>query len=285
MTFKRDVSFETNRYLEANIKVHTAMADVYNSDPHFRPENKAKVRKNLESCVQRLPPSTNRRMLDIGCGTGFILDLSHDLFDEVHGIDITPAMLSQVNTQNGKVRLQVATAEKLPFQDQSFQFATAYSFLDHLVDLEPVFREVFRVLQPGGLFFSDQTANYYFWRALKEIEKLDLTSAHHIVQREIRASLHNELEHAEKFGFSDMDFKDAEFIKSHQGGVMEENVVALAKSIGFSKVEVRYEWYLGQAKVMHQQSLAESETVEAYLREALPLTRGLFKYLQIVLVK
>jgi len=48
---------------------------------------------------------------------------------------------------------------------------------------------------------------------------------------------------------------------------------------------VTYDWYLGQGKVMHQQSLEEAAVIEAYLREVAPLANHLFKYLRFDLTK
>ncbi len=39
--------------MRANIEVHTRMIDQYNSEPHFRPENQAKVRDVLEDLARR----------------------------------------------------------------------------------------------------------------------------------------------------------------------------------------------------------------------------------------
>ena len=56
------------------------------------PKTKARVRARL----QDLRAEFGGRLLDIGCGTGFIIDLAADQFDDVRGIDLTPAMLARV---------------------------------------------------------------------------------------------------------------------------------------------------------------------------------------------
>ena len=80
--------------MRANIEVHTRMVDQYNSEPHFRPENQAKVRKVLEELAARVGGG---RLLDVGCGTGFMIHLAADLFEEIHGVDVTPAMMAKVD--------------------------------------------------------------------------------------------------------------------------------------------------------------------------------------------
>src|SRR5947209_7873210 len=101
--------------VRSNIAVHTKMAGSYVRDePHYRPENQAKVRANLLRLAQQ---TGTGRMLDIGCGAGFVIDQARDLFDEVHGLDATRAMLDQVDLSSGNVTLHEGVAESLPFDD------------------------------------------------------------------------------------------------------------------------------------------------------------------------
>ncbi len=81
---------------DANILVHSRMAARYDErEPHFRAENQKQVRRCWSACVTKI----GGRLLDMGCGTGFIIDLAADLFDDVRGIDITTAMLARVRTR------------------------------------------------------------------------------------------------------------------------------------------------------------------------------------------
>ena len=144
---------------DANILVHSRMAAEYNErEPHFRPENQAMVRARLE----RLRREFGGRLLDIGCGTGFIIDLAVDLFDDVRGIDLTPAMLAQVRARPN-VRVYTADAARLPFEADCFDVVSAYSFFHHLQDLDPVLAEVHRVLRRGGCLYVDLEPNRHFW--------------------------------------------------------------------------------------------------------------------------
>jgi hypothetical protein len=68
--------------IRANVEVHSRMVEVYQKEPHFRPENQARVRNILSALRRR---ATGGRLLDLGCGTGFIIDLARDLFDEIQG--------------------------------------------------------------------------------------------------------------------------------------------------------------------------------------------------------
>jgi hypothetical protein len=54
----------------------------------------------------------------------------------------------------------------------------------------------------------------------------------------------------------------------------------MALGIGFSQVEATYEWFAGQGKILHGVSPQAAAIVDDYLRQALPLSRGLYKYLR-----
>ncbi|MDP9104609.1 MAG: methyltransferase domain-containing protein [Candidatus Eremiobacteraeota bacterium] len=267
--------------IAANIEVHTRMASTYQTnEPHFRPENRAKVRRVLETLAAR---AGGGRLLDVGCGTGFAIDLARDLFARIDGVDVTPAMLERVDLSGGHVFVHEARAEALPFADATFDMASSYAFMHHVTDHVAILREVRRVLRPGGLFYVDLEPNKLFWASMNALE-LRGEQYSDIVMREIESVLHTDDAVEGEFGISAQTFRDAEPIKSVLGGFDPDEFAADARAAGFSAVEVTPEWYLGQGAVLHGQSAADAATIEAYLRRALPATAHLFKYLRFVCV-
>jgi SAM-dependent methyltransferase len=77
---------------------------------------------------------------------GFALDISADALR--HGMYLMDAW----NLSRSPVRI-AGDAVRLPFQDGSLRFVMACQMLSQFLDLDAVFREVARVLQPGGIFF------------------------------------------------------------------------------------------------------------------------------------
>ena len=273
--------------LTANIQVHAFLANAgeYQKSPHFRPENQAKIRAILQRLCAELPAGGPRKVIDFGCGTGFLIDLMHELFAELHGVDITPDMMKHVNLRGGKVHLHECQAEHTPFPDNQFEFATAYSFMDHLFDYRDFLREAHRVLKPGGMFYSDLNPNRAFIHAIEQAERARQTGLSGIVEREVLGALHNGAYYEQNFGLSAQLLEQAEPIKSHDKGFDAGEVLAVAREIGFSACRVEYEWFLGQAKVMHEQSSEDADTVDRYLSAVLPVSSGLYKYLRFVFVK
>ncbi|HVL07576.1 MAG TPA: methyltransferase domain-containing protein [Burkholderiaceae bacterium] len=285
----KDSNPARNEALDANIYVHSQLANTgeYNKSPHFRPENQAKVRAILERLLGNSQVAKEAKAIDFGCGTGFIIHLIRDLVQEVHGVDITVDMMKQVDLSSGNVFLHESIAEHTPFPDAVFDFATAYSFMDHLYSYEDFLREVYRVLKPGGRFYSDLNPNRDFILGIAHAEAIDdhrpITSE--TVIREIKGALHNGEYYQSNFGIDGALLEKAEPIKSIAKGFDPEEVLRVAREIGFSDCVVEYEWFLGQAKVMHQQSLDEARLIEEYLNSIAPVSSPLFKYLRFVFIK
>ena len=269
--------------MQANIEVHTRMAASYNrAEPHFRPENQAKVRDVLQELRQRCGGG---KLLDLGCGTGFIVQLAGDLFDEIHGVDVTPAMLDQVNTSSGRVFLHNTTAETLPFADNTFDLVTAYSFLHHLEDYRRVLSEAFRVLKPGGFVYADLEPNKLFWQTMSGLADSPALELSPWVVTARDSVLVTDANVERDYGIPEATFRTAEYTKAILGGFDPRRIGDEARELGFRTCDVRLQWYVGQAQVMHGQSFAEAELIESYLRSISPLSDPLFKYVRFILGK
>lgn len=270
--------------VNANVTVHSAMAATYNErEPHFRPENQRKVREVLQS----ISAQTNRgKLLDLGCGTGFVINLAKDLFDTIDGVDITRAMLDRVDLSSGNITLHNRQCESLPFEDDSFDAATAYSFLDHLEDYSVVLKEAYRVLRPKGIFYADLLPNKRFWDEVNLIGQRDGTDIPSpIVKREV-LMLSSQHEMVEKeYAIDAQTFLDAEPWKTATRGISAQDFNRISRSIGFSNVRIDFQWYLGQGNVLHEQGAERADTVDAYLNSILPVSECAFKYLRVLLVK
>jgi ubiquinone/menaquinone biosynthesis C-methylase UbiE len=268
--------------LDANLEVHTRMAERYDAEePHFRPENQEKVRSRLKALRARVPGG---RLLDVGCGTGFIIHLAVGVFDEIHGVDITPAMMQRVRTDAGNITLHQSPAETLPFPDAAFDAVTAYSFVDHVADQGALLCEVARVLKPGGTFYADLIPNRLFWQALSKLKPEGGRPYSDIVAREAEMVTANDKKVEQQFGIAANLFRRAEPGKEH-GGIDPAAFRGTALRSGFSACEASFDWFLGQGAVMHGQSFADARIVEAYLRRASPLADHLFKYVYFHAVK
>jgi ubiquinone/menaquinone biosynthesis C-methylase UbiE len=273
----------TSSIIEANIVVHSRMAGTYEQDePHFRAENQAKVRTVLEGLSRQVGGG---RMLDLGCGTGFLIRLAKDLFSEIHGIDVTQAMLDRVDTSAGHITVHNASAEKIPFPDGSFDIVTAYAFLHHTEDYWQILREASRVLRPGGVCYVDLEPNKRFWEAMSRLPDGNVPSLSAMVQKARDSVIHVDEQVERDFGIPQETFRQAEYSKAVLGGLDVAEISRRAQELGFSDCRTRLEWFLGQAEVMHGQSFETAALIESHLRSLAPLTDHLFKYVQLILVR
>jgi ubiquinone/menaquinone biosynthesis C-methylase UbiE len=218
------------------------------------------------------------KLLDVGCGTGFITNLATEFFDEIHGVDITPAMIAKVPRDSGKVALHIAQAEAMPFPEACFDAVTAYSFVDHVSDQSALLREVARVLKPGGIFYADLVPNRLFWKALSPLGTNKDARFSDIVAREVAMVTENDRKVEQQFGIAPEIFRRAEPGKE-DGGIDPVEFSLNAVKAGFKSCEPTFEWFLGQGAIMHGHSFGDAAVVEAYLRRAAPLTSQLFKYI------
>lgn len=266
---------------EANIRYHTVLSKTYDqTQPNFKEENVAQVRKRLKRLAEE---TGGKRLLDIGCGTGFMLTLAAPFFDEVYGLDITPAMLDLAKIKISEeglnnVKLVLAPSEKLPFDDSYFDVVTAYGVLHHLPYLARTFRESRRVMKPGGVFYSDEDPNYYFWAAIKALPE-NVTETLAIERRGI-CQMANEVQKVVGDVLDDDTIEMAEYQKT-KGGLKEERVDRQLRLAGFSKIYFEYKWFWQEGKVVRDISPEAAIYFEKHLRGALPITRNFFKYLRI----
>jgi ubiquinone/menaquinone biosynthesis C-methylase UbiE len=105
----------------------------------------------LAVSVQAAP----RSVLDVGCGTGYLLRLlaaRYPRATELAGIDAAPSMIEAAEqaADDQRTRFTVGVAERLPFPDAAFDLVVSTTSFDHWADQQAGLGECARVLAPGG---------------------------------------------------------------------------------------------------------------------------------------
>ena len=103
--------------------------------------------------LMKLEPA---RVLDLGCGTGYCIPelMSRYKRADIVALDIARPMLEQARRRGRwlhRPRCVCGDAERLPFEDESFDLVFSNLMLQWCVDLDAAFAELQRVLRPGGL--------------------------------------------------------------------------------------------------------------------------------------
>lgn len=112
-----------------------------------------------EEVIDALNLQKDHRVLDVGCGTGVVTRGIADRLSKkgngmAMGIDAAGKMILGAQKKRGSdnCRFETAAAEDLPFEDECFDSAVSTLFFHHIqLDLKEIaFKEIFRVLKPGG---------------------------------------------------------------------------------------------------------------------------------------
>lgn len=112
-----------------------------------------------EQAIELMGISTEARVLDVGCGSGWATRLMAEKASagRVVGIDIADEMIAvarETSAQFVNVEYRVASAEGLPFAAGEFTAAFSMESLYYYADVLVALKEIKRVLEPGGLFVT-----------------------------------------------------------------------------------------------------------------------------------
>jgi demethylmenaquinone methyltransferase/2-methoxy-6-polyprenyl-1,4-benzoquinol methylase len=113
-------------------------------------------KKNL---LNLMNPSPNQKLIDVACGTGDIAKLFLESLNqsaEITCVDPNKGMIKKGKEKLSKfqnLKWILASAEKLPLEENTFNFYTISFGLRNTKNLSQALSESYRVLKPGGRYF------------------------------------------------------------------------------------------------------------------------------------
>ncbi len=96
--------------------------------------------------------------LDIGCGHGQLARCAAASTYDAHGVDPNPLAVRAAQERLGRDRVTLGTVESAKFAADRFRVVSIIGTIEHLKHPLPTLREIFRILEPGGLVLV-QTPN------------------------------------------------------------------------------------------------------------------------------
>jgi ubiquinone/menaquinone biosynthesis C-methylase UbiE len=112
-----------------------------------------------------------RRVLDVGCGTGYLLRRLAARAPsalELTGIDAAPEMIevAEAAATDGRLRFATGTAERLPMHEGAFDLVVSTTSFDHWADQQAGLAQCARVMAPGGRLVLVDQFSPWLWPTL-----------------------------------------------------------------------------------------------------------------------
>lgn len=102
-----------------------------------------------------LPNSTPNKILDVGCGTGHLLEfcdrsLKATVSPSFYGVDLNQYLITNASKRFPSYQFEVADATQLPYQNEAFDLVYISCVLGHVPSAMDILKEMVRVTKVGG---------------------------------------------------------------------------------------------------------------------------------------
>lgn len=133
---------------------HEEIMDSYREsvDRLYLEEREGRVltfRRNLAPLNQWLPPRPGRKLLDVGCHIGVLLDIAQEGGWEAWGVE--PSSWAGDQARKKGLNVYTGTLRQARFPDGFFDAVTMWDVIEHLTDPLQELQEAYRILARGGL--------------------------------------------------------------------------------------------------------------------------------------
>lgn len=130
---------------------------------------------------------SNKKVLDLGCGTGYGSGLLYKEGNEVYGIDVSQKAVDYAKRNYPGPKYICCSAERLPFKNNYFDAVILFDVIEHVGNPERTLDEIYRVLKEDGDLFISTPNTRHFGSALKHfllgkpyLKKVHIDNIYHV---------------------------------------------------------------------------------------------------------
>lgn len=144
--------------------------------PLFRDENGghwlywSRMRAVLALVGRLFDPASRPRVVDVGCGTGYVLKHLGEWGALTVGVEVSPDPLRLARERDPDGVYVCAPSDKLPFAGGQFDLAISLDVYEHLEDEGPIVEETHRLLRPGGRHLVFVPAHRWMWSRTDKVQ-------------------------------------------------------------------------------------------------------------------
>jgi SAM-dependent methyltransferase len=144
------------------------------------------MRRITDAIISSEIPARPLVVLDAGCGTGYNIHHFESKGHTVFAFDLAEEAIARVR-RRGLRKICRASAAQIPFASDKFDLALSFEVMDELSldKAQDAFREIHRVLKPGGSFFVRLPA--FEW--MRSTHDDDIQTVHRYTSGELRGML------------------------------------------------------------------------------------------------
>ena len=133
--------------------------------------------------IEAVGSSEGKKLLDLGCGAGVHIKKYLKKGARCWGIDLSKTMIELAKKNCPNVDFKVGSITRLPYKNSFFDIVTASLSIDYIKSLKPVFKEINRVLEKGGLFYYSNESPIAFARERYEDKKFKIVGIGKFIEK------------------------------------------------------------------------------------------------------
>jgi len=116
-----------------------------------------------------IKPEKGKKILDVGCGSGYLLKAASNQGLETYGIDISEEGVKVAQRISPNSHIQVCSGEDIKFEDETFDYIISIGVIEHFLDINKGVSEMKRVAKKDAkLCIIVPNINFLLWKLKKQ---------------------------------------------------------------------------------------------------------------------